>query len=72
MSQMIETKISTAKKVITSQVRRQLEVLKELLDGIENWVQDRFPFTSETVTGELKAQLADMRSQIANFSMQPV
>ena len=40
MPQMIETKVSTAKKDISSQVEKKLEVLKESLDGIDNWVQD--------------------------------
>ena len=72
MPQMIETKLSATKKDISSQVQKELEVLKEHLDGTEHWVQDRFPVPSHTVNDDLKAQLANMRSQIANSVKKPV
>lgn len=68
---MIETKVSAAKKDNTSQVRKEVEVHKEWLDGTENLVQGWFPTTCQTETNELKAQLDDMPSQNANLTMQP-
>lgn len=38
MPQMIETKVSAAMKDVTTLVRKELEVLKERIDGIENFV----------------------------------
>lgn len=42
MPQIIETKVYAAKKGITNEVRKELGVLKERLDGIENLVKERF------------------------------
>lgn len=57
---MIETKVSAAKKEITSQVRKDLWVLKERLHGIENILQDQFLVASQIETDDLKAQLAEL------------
>ena len=62
MPQMIETKLSATKKDISSQVRKELEVLKEHIDGIENFVQDWFPVHSPIKNDELKTHLGDMSS----------
>lgn len=72
MPQMIERKVFVDKKNITSQFRNELQALKERLYGIDNFVQEQFPQTSQTSTDDLKAQLADMRSQFANLSKQLV
>ena len=72
MPQMIETKVSAAKKDITSHVWNNLEVLKKCLHGIENWVQDRFHVHSYMENDELKVRLADMHYHIVNLAKQPV
>ncbi|KAH0650091.1 hypothetical protein KY284_030003 [Solanum tuberosum] len=42
MPQLIEMKVLAAKKEIKDEVRKELAVLKDRLDGLENLVQDRF------------------------------
>lgn len=48
MPQMIERKVFVTKKNITSQFRNELQALKERLYGIDNFVQEQFPQTSQT------------------------
>ena len=62
MPQLIETKVFAAKKEIKDKVRKEMVVLKDRLDGLENLVQDRFQATGSADTEEFRTQLAEMRT----------
>uniref|UniRef100_M1DLY3 Putative plant transposon protein domain-containing protein n=1 Tax=Solanum tuberosum TaxID=4113 RepID=M1DLY3_SOLTU len=72
MPQLIETKVLAAKKEIKDGMRTELSVLRVKMDGLENLVQDRFQAASSADTEEFRAQLAEMRTQIAKLAEKPV
>uniref|UniRef100_M1DMN1 Integrase core domain containing protein n=1 Tax=Solanum tuberosum TaxID=4113 RepID=M1DMN1_SOLTU len=71
MPQLIETKVLAAKKEIKYEMRTELSVLKDRMDGLENLVQDRFHATGSADTEEFRAQLAKMRTQITKLDEKP-
>uniref|UniRef100_M1DGK6 Integrase core domain containing protein n=1 Tax=Solanum tuberosum TaxID=4113 RepID=M1DGK6_SOLTU len=71
MPQLIETKVLAAKKKIKDEMRTELSVLKNRMDGLENLIQDRFQATGSADTEEFRIQLAEMRTQIANLDEKP-
>uniref|UniRef100_M1E0M7 Integrase core domain containing protein n=1 Tax=Solanum tuberosum TaxID=4113 RepID=M1E0M7_SOLTU len=72
MPQLIETKVLAAKKEIQDKMRKELVVLKDRMDGLENIVQDRCQAACSVEFEEFKSQLAEMRTQIAKLAEKPV
>uniref|UniRef100_M1DKB4 Putative plant transposon protein domain-containing protein n=1 Tax=Solanum tuberosum TaxID=4113 RepID=M1DKB4_SOLTU len=72
MPQLIETKVLAAKKEIKDKMRNELSVLKDIMDGLENLVQDRFHAADLADTEEFKAQLAEMHTEIAKLDEKAV
>ncbi|KAH0720055.1 hypothetical protein KY284_005085 [Solanum tuberosum] len=70
--QLIETKVLAAKKEIQDKMRKELVVLKDRMDGLENIVQDRCQAACSVEFEEFKSQLAEMRTQIAKLAEKPV
>uniref|UniRef100_M1DJP8 Integrase core domain containing protein n=1 Tax=Solanum tuberosum TaxID=4113 RepID=M1DJP8_SOLTU len=72
MPQLIETKELAAKKEINDELRKELAVLKDRMDGLENLVQDQCQAASSVDTEEFKLQLTEMRTQVAKLAEKPV
>ncbi|KAH0661285.1 hypothetical protein KY284_026216 [Solanum tuberosum] len=68
MPQLIETKELAVKKEINNEMRMELAVLKDRMDGLENLVQDRCQAAGSVDTEEFKSQLAEMRTQVAKLA----
>uniref|UniRef100_M1DIR7 Integrase core domain containing protein n=1 Tax=Solanum tuberosum TaxID=4113 RepID=M1DIR7_SOLTU len=67
MPQLIETKVLATKKGIKDEMRTNLSVMKDRMDGLENLGQDRFQAASSTDTEEFRAQLAEMRTRMLSW-----
>uniref|UniRef100_M1DGV6 Integrase core domain containing protein n=1 Tax=Solanum tuberosum TaxID=4113 RepID=M1DGV6_SOLTU len=72
LGMLIETNVLAVKNEIKDEVRTELAVLKDRLDGLENLVQDRFQAAGSVDIEEFKSQLAEMRTQIAKLAVKPV
>jgi len=57
--------------LVKDEMRTELSVLKDRMDGLENLDQDSFQATGSADTEEFRAQLAKMRTQIAKLDEKP-
>uniref|UniRef100_M1DVF2 Integrase core domain containing protein n=1 Tax=Solanum tuberosum TaxID=4113 RepID=M1DVF2_SOLTU len=69
---MEDTKVLTTRKEIKDEMRTELSVLKNRIDGLENLVPDRFQAAGSADIEEFRAQLVEMRTHIAKLTGKPV
>ncbi|KAH0644655.1 hypothetical protein KY284_032539 [Solanum tuberosum] len=72
MPQLIQRDVLAAKKELKDEMRKKLVVLKDMMDGLENLVHDRFQAAGSVDTEEFKSQLAEMRTQVAKLAEKQV
>ncbi|KAH0682804.1 hypothetical protein KY285_020320 [Solanum tuberosum] len=72
MPQLIERDVLAMKKEIKNEMRKEMAILKDRMDGLEILVQDRLQGSDSVATEEFKSQLAEMRSQVAKLAEKPV
>uniref|UniRef100_M1DCZ3 Integrase core domain containing protein n=1 Tax=Solanum tuberosum TaxID=4113 RepID=M1DCZ3_SOLTU len=71
-AQLIQRDVLAAKKELKDEMRKKLVVLKDMMDGLENLVHDRFQAAGSVDTEEFKSQLAEMRTQVAKLAEKQV
>uniref|UniRef100_M1DRY0 Putative plant transposon protein domain-containing protein n=1 Tax=Solanum tuberosum TaxID=4113 RepID=M1DRY0_SOLTU len=72
MHQLIERDVLAAKKEIKDEMQKEMVVIKDMMDGLEILVQDRFQAVGSVDNKEFKSQLAEIRAQVAKLAEKPV
>ncbi|KAH0781680.1 hypothetical protein KY290_001278 [Solanum tuberosum] len=72
LPQSVEHDVLAADKKVKDEMRKDLAVLKNKMDGLEVHVQDQLQATCSVGTDEFNTQLSELRAQIAKLVEKPV